>query len=129
MVADTFNSRMSGTGAEILATGVLLMTVLVASVCGQGTQASGRPTSDTMLLRKIKAPLAQMENWPRGNYRYFPMDREEYENLVERIAERRNAPADAVVRIENAVYEARLEGMNLVEGLATLEIEHGGHLP
>ncbi len=124
MVADTFNSRMSRTGAEVFAIGVLLVTVLVTSVCGQGIRASVRPTSNTMLLRKIKAPLAQMENWPRGNYRYFPMDREEYENLVERIAERKNAPIDAIVRIENAVYEARLEGMNLVEGLATLQIQH-----
>ena len=124
MLAYTFNLRVSRTGAEVLATGILLVTVLATSVCGQAIQASGGATSDTMLLRKIKAPQSQMENWPRGNHRYLPMDREEYENLVERIAKRKNAPTDAIVRIENAVYEARLEGTDLVEGLATLQIQH-----
>ncbi|MBI84534.1 MAG: hypothetical protein CMJ81_15170 [Planctomycetaceae bacterium] len=124
MIAYTFNPRVSWTGARALATGVLLVTVLVTSVCGQEPRGSGRPTNDTMLLRKIKAPRSQMGNWPRGNHRYFPMAREEYENLIERIAEREKAPTDAIVRIENAVYEARLEGTDLVEGLATLQIQH-----
>lgn len=82
------------------------------------------PESD-LSFRRVFAPADQIDAWPRGAQPYVPVNREEFERLIE-VAEmtKRGAQGALAPRITAARYQARLVEDELIEGSGTLQIEH-----
>jgi hypothetical protein len=76
-------------------------------------------------FRRIYAPADHPEAWPRQQMPYFPMQPDDFEQLV-RQARRTARVGDAPlsVGIASAQYKARLVGDDLVDGEATLQVIH-----
>ena len=78
-----------------------------------------------LTFRRVFAPADRIDEWPRGAQPYVPVDRVEFERLVE-LAEmtRLGAHGALAPRITMAHYKARLVDNKLVVGSGTLQIEH-----
>ena len=75
-------------------------------------------------LRRIFVPLDQIDQWPRGDEKYLPIDQVEFQRLLDVIDAKSDSPAGAESRIERAIYRARFDGENLIRGVALLDIKH-----
>ncbi len=77
-----------------------------------------------LLFRRTYVPADRIDDWPRGNLRYLPMDADEFARAVQSPAE---APTDnaslAAAQLVHAAYEARLAGNELIDGHAALEVQ------
>ncbi len=93
-----------------------------------GVEGVDASSSDFDLrFRRVFAPADQIDSWPRGAEPYVPVNREEFERLIE-LAEtmQRGAKGALAPRITTADYKARLTDELLVKGTAQLRIEHPG---
>ena len=76
-------------------------------------------------FRRVFAPTGQVRDWPLGDEKYMRVDPAEFERLLRAGNADPTHPARLpVARITSATYEARLEGDQLIEGTAELEVEH-----
>lgn len=65
----------------------------------------------------------QPKNWPRGDVKYTPMDREEFERLIEMAnSVPRGGSASQTAHVARAVYRATLAENNVLRGDAQLHI-------
>ncbi|HEV2971624.1 MAG TPA: hypothetical protein VGY55_16730 [Pirellulales bacterium] len=74
-------------------------------------------------FRRVFVPEARIDDWPRGNLRYLPLDAVEFEKMLDRAKRattKDRSPSEA--QVVRAVYEAELTENELVGGRATLEI-------
>src|SRR5690606_17298847 len=69
--------------------------------------------------RTVYAPADRICELGRG---YLPMRRDEFERLLAKIQAAANTPHAARARIERAVYVARLEGEELIDAVARLQV-------
>lgn len=91
-------------------------------------------TSDSALesalkFRRIHAPADRVQDWPRGNVRYVPIEGAEFERLVNLVRGARNRSRWDATRLERAGYAARLSERDLLVGTARLEITHPEPVP
>jgi hypothetical protein len=98
--------------------------LLVAAPC---SLSAAEPAAGSLNFRRIYAPAQGIQDWPRGNVRYVPIEPAEFERLVDAV---RTIPSGAnaatLVRITRARYQARLQNDTLEAGRATLDITHSG---
>jgi len=78
--------------------------------------------------RKFFVDQSHPELWPRGVYAP-PMTAEKFESLINRAKAAADSPKEASVRILTANYSAVLRGDQLVEGRATLDVQHTAERP
>jgi hypothetical protein len=85
-------------------------------------------------VRRVYAPADRLTEWPLGTERYLPLEAAEFERLLAAARASATGPDAALaVRLTAAEYRARLEGEQLVDGQAELQVEStapaGGLLP
>ena len=89
--------------------------------------AAGRATSPPAApkFRRIYAPAARLQDWPLGNVPYLPMEVDEFDRLIAAVHHSdRGAPRATGAQLLRADYQAQLRGPDVLEGEATLSIEH-----
>lgn len=88
-----------------------------------GEEAPSSPSPDVLRFRRVFTPSDRLKDWPRDNTRYVPMDKGEFESLVQRAGAGAGPwtgsepPATRAAR-----YTARLSGDSLVDGEAALDV-------
>jgi len=83
-----------------------------------------QPANEALRYRRIYAPSDAVEDWPRGSFRYVPVEPKEFERLVEAVGAQVET-AGALPRLSSARYHATLRGDTLVDGSAVLEVHRG----
>ncbi len=110
---------------------VLLLTAIIwlpATAPGAEPDAASpaKQGSDPLRFRRVYVPSDGLEEQlARDGIKYLPMEPAEFEQLLK--AAGSGSPVGqgpALTALTSAEYRARLEGNNLVEGVATLEIVH-----
>ena len=63
---------------------VLLAATLPEAVCRAGgdERAASAKAARALRFRRVYAPADQVEDWPRGNAKYMPMEPAEFERLL-----------------------------------------------
>jgi len=90
------------------------------AAAGEGPASS--PPVEVLRFRRVFTPSDRLKDWPRDNTRYVPMDKGEFESLVQRAGAGAGPwtgsepPATTAAR-----YTARLSGDSLVDGEAVLD--------
>lgn len=93
-----------------------------------GVEGTENTAGDVDLkFRRVFAPADQIDSWPRGAEPYVPVNREEFERLIE-VAEtmQRGVKGALAPRITAAEYDCRLTDDLMVAGTGRLHIEHPG---
>jgi hypothetical protein len=114
----------------------MLVILLLAAPCGvtgvraQGpresaAEASSEDPQAAIRFRRVYAPAAQPEAWPRQATPYFPVQPEEFERLLSlgKTAARQGETGVAGA-LASALYKARLVEDDLRDGEASLEVVH-----
>lgn len=115
----------------------ILAALLVAAGLREGPAgAAGEPPpADAQLpavlhFRRVYAPADRIEDWPRGNVPYMPIDAAEFERLLKAARTARpGGGASAAARVVAARYRARLSGEGPLVGQAEFEVVHGAEAP
>ena len=103
----------------------LIIAVLSACIWpARGLCVEGDSPGDVVRFRRVYAPADQMEDWPRENVRYLPVDPQEFERLVAASGKRTSVGGVSQARWVTAEYRARFDGEGLVDGQASLEVVH-----
>ena len=92
----------------------------------QQAAAQALPANKPSLrFRRVYAPAARRSEWPLGKVSYFPMQAREFEQLVAAVHhDDQGAPRATGAQLLRADYRARLQAPDVLEGEATLSIEH-----
>ena len=78
---------------------------------------------ETLRFRRVFAPAGSPKDWPLDPERYTPIDKSEFERLLEAARTRSHAPAvERKQAISAARYSARLAGDTLVEGRVVFDV-------
>ena len=89
-----------------------------------GDAPGGRQATDPLRFIRVFAPADRLQDWPRGDVKYVPMDAAEFERRLAIV----QAPAPDGQRSVSSVVacrsHARLADDRLVDGEATLEVFH-----
>ena len=115
--------------AVLVTTWLALLTASAAAAPpdAQGAGAAKEEGGQPLRFRRVFAPADRMTDWPRGEWKYLPIDAAEFERLLSSV---RNAAAGAGapsgVRIVMARYTARWEAAQTLRGEATWEIAAAG---
>jgi hypothetical protein len=81
------------------------------------------PSAEGLRWRRVHAPWDRLKDWPRGEQRYVPMDKADFERLIGIAAGLCGGPSETERSpIASAEYAARLAGDCLVEGEARLDL-------
>ena len=76
-------------------------------------------------FRRVYAPNAKFNDWPLGNVPYLPMEAKDFEQLIGAAHQNdQSAPRATGAQLLHAEYRARLRSPDVLEGEATLSIEH-----
>ena len=104
---------------------VLVMLLMYFGAAETMTARAGdqQEVHDQIRLRRIFTPVDRMDRWPPTRQRYLPIDQDEFQRLTNVINTNVNGPASARGRLERATYSARLDGNDLVRGVAKLDIK------
>lgn len=89
----------------------------VQSEAGEAPASSA--VAEGIRFRRVYVPADRLKDWPRDAARYVPMERAEFESLVERAGA---PPVAAPQAVTGARYTARLVGDSLVDGEAVLDV-------
>jgi len=109
---------------------ILLNSLIIAAVAA-GVQprtvlrAQDDSSSDEISFRRVYAPADRRKQWPLDNVRYLPVEAGEFERLV---AAGTTSSGGKVSRANwtAARYSARLDGRELVDGKASLDMVNVG---
>lgn len=119
---------MSGRRAAPLAAGLFAALVALAldAPATRGEPAARTP-AEPLRYRMHYAPAGDEARWPVGAGAYVPIERAEFERLLDTIG---TAPPDALspaaTQLTSAVYSARLDEATLIGRHARLAIQHAG---
>ena len=106
---------------------VCWLQVAAATACAM---AKAEPSAEQPLeYRRFFVPAERPQDWPKRNVRYLPVEREEFERLLE--AANSRPPSNRLAspaRIVRATYQAELADDSL-NGQARLEVNHAGTHP
>jgi hypothetical protein len=109
------------------------LAATIACFAPTALTAQEKPSDDLsapLQFRRIYAPAGEVQDWPRGNLRYVPIDPVEFERLVKLVgAMPKGGTSAADLRLVRAHYSARLEDGLFLTGQATFEIEHAKSVP
>jgi len=94
-------------------------TLTAPIVCAEDAERAAvkRPPLE---FRRIYAPADRVANWPLGDDRYVPIERAEFERLIEIGAA--DAPPPQAARVTEAAFQARLVDGDVLSGTARCEI-------
>jgi len=99
----------------LVAAAIALPTLVAAQSDNQGP----------LEFRRVYAPADRIEDWPRGNERYVPMNATEFRRLVELVqAGQLNAPFGQSTKIDRAAYTARWTDEGVLVGQAAFDVVH-----
>jgi len=85
-----------------------------------GFPSSGVPeTSEVTRFLRAFVPAERVEDWPRRQDRYVPVEADAFDKLVERVT---GPSGPRAPRLTRATFDARLEGRRLLRGHAAIEI-------
>ena len=89
-----------------------------------GGTPGGRQATDPLRFIRVYAPADRLQDWPRGDVKYVPMEPKEFERLLSVAQSAGPGLRRSVAGVAAARYHARLADDRLVDGEATLEIFH-----
>ena len=114
---------------------LLLLAISIAAtacaVCAAGdAPRSEEPAAAALRFRRVLAPADRIQDWPRGDFKYLPVEPAEFDRLLS-AADGASAEAQqqSQARIATAAYSARLIGEATLCGEATLQVFHAGGGP
>jgi len=80
---------------------------------------------EPLRFRRIFAPAGRVQDWPRGQARYVPVDGEEFERLIKAAQDRPGGAGGALAAVLlRGEYTAQFDGVDLLTGSARCEIRH-----
>ena len=83
-----------------------------------------------MRFRRVLAPADRIQDWPRGDFKYLPVEPAEFDRLLSAAGGASTDPQQqSQARIASAAYSARLLGKATLRGEATLQVFHAGGGP
>jgi hypothetical protein len=81
------------------------------------------PPDEALRFRRVYVPAGEIQDWPKGNTKYLPMEARQFDRLLEMIARSpAGHEAQVVVRAVAAHYQARLADDRRIVGDAKMEI-------
>ena len=98
------------------------MATPLSTPAAESAPAEAKGDASALRFRRIYLPEDRLDQWPRGDVRYLPLDATEFERMVARLQHGWASAAPPAAEIARATYSARLSGNSLVEGKATLEV-------
>ena len=106
-----------------------LFAVGLAAMLANGHSRAADPAvapDDAVPIRfhRVFVPKSEKEEFDRLINGYLPMKRAEFDDLVKSLSAARRALPRNRAFIEQAVYQARLAGSQLVDGVALVDIHH-----
>jgi hypothetical protein len=103
----------------------LALTALLAPRCLKAAEPTERPLE----YRRYFVPADRPQEWPKRNTTYLPVDREEFEQLVEAANAKPRLKAAAKAALTRANYSANFKEPDLLVGEARFELAHLGDKP
>ncbi|HEX7450327.1 MAG TPA: hypothetical protein VF306_22395 [Pirellulales bacterium] len=104
----------------------LSLISVLPNACGGDEPARNSP----LAYRRYFVPADRPKEWPKGNVSYLPVDREEFERLVEAAnSVPLGKPAAGAAQITAAVYEAALDSRDRLAGEARFKISSSRTTP
>jgi hypothetical protein len=111
-------------GASLLAYASLLACALTTASWAQPPSVAPAGASESPLTyRRVFVPAERTAEWPIGTAPYLPMERSEFERLVEQAEERRQLSLPGSAQLVRADYVARLAEGDSLAGVAAFEVE------
>lgn len=108
----------------LLALAMLAATTGASAVVAQ--QASGPPSAahpaSPLQYRRVFVPADRTADWPTGGAQYLPIERAEFERLVQQSEERRQLRRPGGAQLAAAHYSARLAEGDLLAGIAAFDL-------
>jgi hypothetical protein len=111
----------------------LLLVLAALPATKAGAQPAAPETSTTGTLpsvakaplefRRVFVPADQTADWPTGGAQYLPLERAEFERLVEQAEQRRQLERVGNAQLVDAEYTARLAESDLLGGVAKLDVQ------
>ncbi len=114
-------------GALTLAAALAAMLAAAEPGRSEDSPAPGTPKADAPLrFIRVYAPADRIEDWPRRDGRFVPMEPSEFERRVRLVEAAPGVAVAPAVGVASAEYRARLVGDQLVDGEATLQVFRRG---
>lgn len=119
------------TGGAIPRRAACMLAVVIAAISAaplahsQTTETLSSATSEAPSLnyRRVFVPAERTSEWPTGGAQYLPIERAEFERLVEQTEERRQLSRPGGAHINAADYAARLTESDALEGVAVFNVQ------
>ncbi len=103
-----------------------LALALSVPVAGKAQEPDGAHVQSTPVeaagYRRVFVPADRPEQWPTADERYLPVDRKEFDRLIQAAAERRELEDAGAAQISSARYVAHLEEDELLKGSARFDV-------
>jgi hypothetical protein len=96
--------------------------LVVFAAFGSGTAIAAEEVLPPISYRLLFVPAEDIETWPRGNDKYLPVESDEFRSWVA-AANRADTTSGSAATIREATYSARLDGEQLVDCLASWQVE------
>lgn len=109
-------------GFSLLAALLSLCVVIVATRTGTAAEPAAKPLE----YRFIFVPTDRPQDWPKRDITYLPVEREEFEGLIEAANSEPRLTEAGAARITRASYSANFHEPDLLVGEARLVLPHGG---
>ncbi len=101
----------------------------VGSAPGQRPPAGEEPAAP-LRFRRVYVPLDGIKDWPRASVRHVPMDKWEFERLVDAAAAPADSPAGSAGQaLASAQYTARLLADGMLDGEAVFDLKRLADAP
>lgn len=100
----------------------LVMTATGASLLRAQTTAIEPENHSPLAYRRVFVPAERTADWPTEGAQYLPMERAEFERLVQQSTERRQLQRPGLARVTSADYVARLTETDSLAGVATFDV-------
>jgi hypothetical protein len=114
-----------GSAPATVVRGCLLLAMMLAAhgACQAADPAAEKPLE----FRRYFVPADRPQDWPKRNVPYLPVERQEFDRLVDAAnsAPRGRAAAGAT-HVTRALYQANLAEPDLLRGEARFEVSHAG---
>ena len=104
----------------VLTTATIATTAVVAQTAP--TPVAAASTTVPLPYRRVFVPAERTADWPTGGAQYLPIERAEFERLVQQSEERRQLSRPGGAQLASAEYSARLAEEDLLSGVAALDL-------
>lgn len=109
---------------RLLALAMLAATTGATAVVAQPAPAppAVAPATSPLQYRRVFVPADRTADWPTGGAQYLPIERAEFERLVQQSEERRQLSRPGGAQLAAAEYSARLAEGDLLAGVAAFDL-------